>query len=78
MIFNKEEFYPTPVPLLDRITEGVNWKMLKTVLEPEAGKGDIALYIKEKCRQSNYRRDEELDLDCVEIDPEGEGTPGCP
>lgn len=70
MIFNKEEFYPTPVPLLDRITKGVNWTMLKTVLEPEAGKGDIALYIKEKGRQSNYRRDEELDLDCVEIDPE--------
>lgn len=34
-----KEFYPTPKELLDKITEGINWEQLQSVLEPSAGKG---------------------------------------
>lgn len=56
-----EEFYPTPVSLLDKVFEGFNWNEIKTVLEPSAGKGDIADYIQ---KVIPYRR--ELDIDCIE------------
>ena len=36
-----KEFYPTPRELLEKITEGIDWKRLQSVLEPSAGKGDI-------------------------------------
>lgn len=52
------EFYPTPKELLERM----NFKFytIKTVLEPSAGKGDIADYVRGKC---------DADIDCIEIDP---------
>ena len=35
------EFYPTPKELVNKMVEGVQWKMVHTILEPSAGKGDI-------------------------------------
>ena len=61
-----KEFYPTPKELLDKITEGIDWKQLQSVLEPSAGKGDIADYVKEKYKNETWNRD--LDVDCIEID----------
>ena len=61
-----KEFYPTPRKLLDKITEGIDWKMIRSVLEPSAGKGDIADYIKERYKNQRYHND--LDIDCIEID----------
>lgn len=61
-----KEFYPTPKELLDKITAGIDWKMIQSVLEPSAGKGDIADYIKEKYIKQAYGSD--LDIDCIEID----------
>lgn len=61
-----KDFYPTPKELLDKITDGIEWRHIETVLEPSAGKGDIAEYVKEKCEKEGYRYD--LDLDCIEID----------
>ena len=49
-----KEFYPTPRKLLDKITEGIDWKMIQSVLEPSAGKGDIADYIKESYKNQTY------------------------
>ena len=42
------QFYPTPKSLLDRITDSLKWNKITSVLEPSAGKGDIADYVKEK------------------------------
>jgi len=64
--YTAEEFYPTPRVLLDKITEEIKWEMVQTVLEPEAGKGDIVDYINEKCRY--VRWGEKPDIDCIEID----------
>ena len=61
------EFYPTPKSLLEEILEGLDWRKVTTVLEPSAGKGDIALYIKEKADAYPYYNSR-LDIDCIEID----------
>lgn len=64
---HKEEFYPTPEALLEKIFEGVKWPRIKTVLEPSCGKGDMALWIKETAK-THYMDLE--DIDCIELDPE--------
>lgn len=61
-----KEFYPTPKELLDKVTADIDWKIIQTVLEPFAGKGDIADYIKEKYKCHTYH--DSLDIDCIEID----------
>ena len=75
---NVEEFYPTPIFLLEKIFTDFQWNGIKTVLEPSAGKGDMADYIKENACVKNVYRDYsynvELDIDCVELDPELQAT----
>ena len=72
------EFYPTPKTLLDKIFAGVNWREIETVLEPSAGKGDMASYIREQYRKASYQ---DADIDCIEQDSnlahilKGEGFP---
>lgn len=61
-----KDFYPTPKELLDKITEGIDWAQLQSVLEPSAGKGDIVDYVKEKYKKATWGRD--MDIDCIEID----------
>lgn len=63
----KEEYYPTPEALLEKIFSGVRWNDVKTVLEPSCGKGNIALWIRKKGK--DYFSPIE-DIDCIEIDPE--------
>lgn len=71
---NSTDFFPTPSALVGRMLSRVNWKGLKTVLEPSAGKGDIAECIKAyangnvKYRGGYYSRDLNLDIDCIELD----------
>lgn len=65
MKFDAEEFYPTPKKLLDKVTLGIDWKKVNTVLEPSAGKGDIAAYVTEKAKLDWNNA---LDVDCIEID----------
>ena len=35
------EFYPTPKHLLDKMLCDLDFSMIKSILEPSAGKGDI-------------------------------------
>ena len=63
--FNSEEFYPTPEALLDKITEGIRWRDVHTVLEPSAGKGDMAQYAINAAKNG---RSYDFDIDCIEID----------
>ena len=39
------EFYPTPPELIARMLNGTDLNEVKTILEPSAGKGDIALFV---------------------------------
>lgn len=61
------QFYPTPKSLLDRITDSLKWNKITSVLEPSAGKGDIADYVKEKLNTPYTRYD--IQIDCIEKDP---------
>lgn len=62
----KKEFYPTPRGLLDKMFSGVKWGKVCSVLEPSAGMGDIADYIRDASRNYNPG----LEIDCIEVDPE--------
>ena len=57
------EFYPTPEKLVKRMLEKLDWKRIKTVLEPSAGKGDILKGVARK--ETSYRY---FDVDAIELD----------
>ena len=67
MLENKE-FYPTPKALLEKMTEDVNFRMVHSVLEPSAGKGDIVNFLLKETTEKS-RSYASLDIDCIEKDP---------
>lgn len=70
---DKEQFYPTPKELLEKIFKDTDWRTVATVLEPSAGNGDICDYIKESAdRYPYYNRS--LDIDCIEINKNRRAT----
>ena len=64
-----KDFYPTPKHLIDKMLSGLDLTMIKTILEPSAGKGDIieALKQKEGSTTRHYTKIS-FDIDCIEID----------
>ena len=63
-----DEFYPTPPGLIEKMLSDIDWKMIETVLEPEAGKGDLIKgAIQSFFSGSPYNR-RQLDIDCIEKD----------
>jgi protein-L-isoaspartate O-methyltransferase len=77
------EFFPTPPRLISRMLAGIEWGEVSTVLEPSAGKGDIAARIAKlaSCSRSKshrWRNDDEESckaiIDCIEIDPDLRNT----
>lgn len=71
------QFYPTPSDVAGKLMAGVDWKNVKTLLEPSAGRGDLIEWAKCRCEKFRYRhglyggtyRIDLDDIDCVEIDP---------
>ena len=65
------QFYPTPQPLIEEMLSGLDLRMIETILEPSAGKGDIIRGIIKKWSDSNkpYAHYSKIDIDCIEIDP---------
>ena len=64
-IMGSEDYYPTPDTLLREITAGLDWKNINYVLEPSAGKGNIAEYV-----QQTKGKWVQVDIDCIELEPE--------
>ena len=68
-------FYPTPAHLVRMMLDKVDWKYVDSMLEPRAGKGDLALPAIEKWQiargfYTEYSKKEHpADMDCIEIDP---------
>ena len=68
------EFYPTPSSVAGDLFAGVDWRNVRTILEPSAGKGDLLDYAKEVKIGRNYQgwqtrlKDRNLEIDCVELD----------
>ena len=72
--FSDTGFYPTPSKLAGRMLGLVDWRSVFAVLEPSAGKGDLADAAKtfvEKARRRNVHIDKgHCFIDCIEIDPD--------
>jgi len=76
----QKTFYPTPEALADKLFTGLDWRSIGSILEPSAGKGDLARYCARIrfCRTHSYpphddyswrEAIEHADIDCIEIDP---------
>lgn len=62
MYTSNPDFYPTPIHLIQKILDKVDFKYIESILEPSAGKGDIVDYIKQKEKYYNIK----YDIDCIE------------
>lgn len=65
----RDGFYPTPPALSEKLLSDIDWEKIETVLEPQAGKGNIIRAITEKYVTLHGYGDQRLSVDCVEIDP---------
>ena len=69
-------FFPTPSEIAGKLFSGIDWRGVGTILEPSAGKGDLLQYAKRVSIGRTYQGymnhliDRNLDIDCVEIDPD--------
>ena len=71
--FSDTGFYPTPSKLAGRMLAGVRWKDVTAILEPSAGKGDLADAARKFVEDYHNDRKVCVDkrepyIDCVEID----------
>ena len=71
-----EQFYPTPKSFLEKIYQDFHEQLIIfyredkydiKVLEPSAGKGDIALFLRDK-GSDHWERFPRCDIECIEID----------
>ena len=63
------DFYPTPGHLIEKMLFSLDFNRIKSILEPEAGKGDIIEKIKKKEDSMSDRWQKvSFDIDCVEHD----------
>lgn len=70
MFNNNTDFYPTPAHITNKMISDIDFRMISSVLEPSAGKGDIVDIVKNKLKNANnyYNRDSNWDIDCIEMD----------
>ena len=67
---NNQDFYPTPARLIDKMLRGLEMHRFQNILEPSAGKGDLADGIKSKIEVQgySYRDTGKNQIDTIEID----------
>ena len=64
-----KEFYPTPKNIIDKMLCGLDFSMIKSILEPSAGTGNIVEALKQKeGSQTRYYTKVSFDIDCIEVD----------
>ena len=69
MFTDNKDFYPTPQNLIDKMLDGLDWKMIHTILEPSAGKGNIVEALRKKEDFNNrWYTTIKLNIDCIEND----------
>jgi len=71
MFIDNKDFYPTPQNLIDKMLSDIDFSMIKSILEPSAGKGDIVESLKKKAETHNKywgNKEFQLDIDCIEAD----------
>jgi hypothetical protein len=68
MFNNNIDFYPTPIQLILKMLSFIDFRTIRTVLEPSAGKGNIVEEITKKFKTYNNRNDKKFDIDTIELD----------
>jgi len=69
MFKENHDFYPTPEKLIQKMLFKLDWKNIKSVLEPSAGMGHLVEAIDNKFRNSQYHHKRaKYDIDLIEID----------
>lgn len=69
MFNNNPDFFPTPMSLIHKMMRYVDFKTVKTVLEPSAGKGDIVEGVKKQFEYKySYHGTKNPDIDVIEND----------
>lgn len=66
-------FYPTPTTLINKMLSGIDFRRVDSVLEPSAGKGDLADAIRDRMKMATrggYMQEYHPDLDTIEINPD--------
>ena len=63
-------FYPTPAQVAAKMLEGIDWTLIQDVLEPSAGKGDLAEAVVTRLAGRSYGGNDRArgQIDCVELD----------
>lgn len=65
----KDEFYPTPDSLIGKMLDGIDYRMIGSVLEPSAGKGDLIKgFLHRRWRRLRYNSGN-ISVDAIELDP---------
>lgn len=62
------DFYPTKPKTIEKLLDGIDFRTITSVLEPNCGDGAIVDYIKEKIQEIQSYKKIKLDIDCIEID----------
>lgn len=68
MFTESKNFYPTPEKIIEKMLDGLDFEMIKSVLEPSAGKGDIVAALLRKHEKVDRWNYSPIDIDCIEID----------
>lgn len=71
MFTENRDFYPTPKNLIDKMLCDLDFSVIKSILEPSAGKGDIVEALKKKEGNHNKyygKQYYQFDIDCIEAD----------
>lgn len=64
-----DEFYPTPDSLIEKMLEGLDYRMIGSVLEPSAGKGDLLRgFFHHRWKAERYDAGD-ISADLCELDP---------
>ena len=64
-----DEFYPTPDALIEKMLEGLDYRMIGSVLEPSAGKGDLLRgFFHHRWKEERYNVGE-ISVDFCELNP---------
>ncbi|KON87374.1 DNA methyltransferase [Sporosarcina globispora] len=70
MFNNNPDFFPTPIKLIHKMLSKIDFRTIKTVLEPSAGKGDLVEAITKKFdySQNRHYNNKKYDIDTIELD----------
>jgi phospholipid N-methyltransferase len=70
MFNNNVDFFPTPTNLIRKMLSFIDFRTIRTVLEPSAGKGDIVEAVEKQFKNAQYynRNEKKYDIDSIEND----------